>query len=129
MDNEENMSDRVKHGLKSIPKFGKLLIAVARDPRVPRKNKMFFWAIAIYLLVPFDLIPDWLPGIGQLDDLVLIALALDTLVNRIPEEIVREHWEGDDDVLETIRSILATVTNFVPESIKRKMFSEQQIED
>ncbi|MCA1841225.1 MAG: YkvA family protein [Actinomycetota bacterium] len=120
------MTDKVKSSLKSIPKFGKLLIALARDPRVPRKNKIFFWAIAAYLVVPFDLIPDWLPGIGQLDDLVLIALALDTMVNRIPEEIIKEHWDGEEDVLELIRTILAMVTNFVPERIKKRIFTQDE---
>lgn len=127
MENQE-ASDKISKGLKAVPDLGKLLMRLARDPRVPRKNKLVFLGIAAYLILPFDFIPDWIPGIGQMDDIILVALGLDAMLNQIPHEILEEHWEGDEDVLATIRSILSFATTFVPERIKKKLFTDSTIE-
>lgn len=114
--------------LKAIPDLGKLLLRLARDPRVPRRNKLIFGGIAAYLLLPVDFIPDWIPGIGQVDDLVLVALALDAMVNRVGHDVLSEHWDGDEEMLDKIRGILATVTKFVPDSVKQRIFLEDEDE-
>lgn len=108
--------------LKAIPNLGKLLVKLTRDPRVPTRNKLVFGGVAAYLLLPIDFIPDFIPGIGQIDELALIALGLDAMVNRVPPEVVAEHWDGDGDVLDMIRRILSGVTSFVPEGLKQKLF-------
>lgn len=110
------------HALKAIPDLGKLLVKLTRDPRVPTKNKLIFGGVAAYLFLPIDFIPDFIPGIGQIDELALIALGLDAMVNRVPPEVVAEHWDGDGDVLDVIRRILSGVTSFIPENIKQKLF-------
>lgn len=111
--------------LKAIPNLGKLLVKLTRDPRVPTKNKIIFGGVAAYLLLPVDFIPDFIPGIGQIDELALIALGLDAMVNRVSPEVVAEHWDGDGDVLETIRKILSGVTSFVPENLKQRLFGTE----
>lgn len=120
---QTDTSERVKSALKAIPNLGKLLMRLARDPRVPRRNKLMFGSIAAYLILPWDFIPDWMPGIGQLDDIVLIALGLDALVNRVPQSVLEEHWDGDEEVLQMIRSVLSTVTTFVPDRVKDRLFA------
>lgn len=117
------VSERLRSGVMAIPQLGKLLLRLVRDPRVPRRSKWVFGAVGAYLILPFDVIPDWLPGIGHVDDLVLVALALDAMVNHVPEEILREHWDGEGDVLQTIRRLLALATTFVPERIKERLFA------
>lgn len=101
-------------GLKELwlflPQLLKLLYALMRDPRVPPRNKAIVAVVAGYLLLPFDIIPDFIPFIGQADELVLVAFALDQMLNRVPEEIVLEHWEGDTDVLEVVREVLEVAT-------------------
>ncbi|MGH2811479.1 MAG: YkvA family protein [Actinomycetota bacterium] len=108
--------------LKAFPNMGKLLVRLARDPRVPRRNKFVLGAVGAYLILPFDLIPDWMPGFGHLDDLALFVVALDGLLNRVPEEVLEEHWDGDPAVLDTIRRGLATATDMIPGRIKRRLF-------
>ncbi|MDQ3767336.1 MAG: DUF1232 domain-containing protein [Actinomycetota bacterium] len=93
-----------------LPQLLKLLYELLRDPRVPPRNKAIVAIVAGYLLLPFDIIPDFIPFIGQADDLVLVAFALDQILNRVPEEIVLEHWDGDDDVLEVVREVLEVAT-------------------
>jgi uncharacterized membrane protein YkvA (DUF1232 family) len=117
----------VREWLMAIPNLAKLLWRLARDPRVPRRNKALFAGVGAYLLIPFDIIPDWIPGIGQLDDAILFLLTLDGLLNRVPEEVLAEHWEGDQEVLKTIRGTLATVTSLVPDRIKRRVFVDTAI--
>lgn len=102
------------------PRLIKLVWRLARDPRVPARSKATLILMGGYLVSPVDLIPDALPGIGQLDDLVLVAFALDQILNRVPEHIVKEHWDGDEDILEIVRSILDMSTSFVPGWLKNR---------
>ncbi|MDQ3783373.1 MAG: YkvA family protein [Actinomycetota bacterium] len=101
---------RLKELWLFLPQLLKLLYELLREPRVPPRNKAIVAVVAGYLLLPFDIIPDFIPFIGQADDLVLVAFALDQILNRVPEEIVLEHWEGDDDVLQVVREVLEVAT-------------------
>jgi uncharacterized membrane protein YkvA (DUF1232 family) len=101
---------RLKELWMFLPQLLKLMYELLRDPRVPPRNKAIVAVVAGYLLLPFDIIPDFIPFIGQADDLVLVAFALDQILNRVPEEIVLEHWEGDTDVLEVVREVLEVAT-------------------
>jgi uncharacterized membrane protein YkvA (DUF1232 family) len=105
-----------------VPQLGRLIARLVRDPRVPARPKATLVFVAIYLVSPIDLIPSVVPGLGQLDDLMLAALTLDQLLNHVPEEIVREHWDGEQDLLEVVREVLRMSTSFVPGPVK-KLFS------
>jgi uncharacterized membrane protein YkvA (DUF1232 family) len=92
---------------------------LARDPRVPARNKATLVFVGAYLASPIDLIPDFLAGIGHVDDLIVVAFALDQILNRVPPEVVREHWDGDEDVLHVVQQILDISTAFVPGWLRR----------
>jgi len=66
------------------------------DPRVPRRKKALLVALAGYLALPFDLVPDFIPVVGQLDDVVIVALVLRSFLRGGGEPIVREHWPGPE---------------------------------
>lgn len=106
-----------------LPRLLKLLWRLARDRRVPPRTKAILFVLAGYLASPVDVIPDFIPGLGQVDDLIIIAFGLDQMLNRIPVEIVREHWDGDEDVLELVREILDISTAFVPGWLKKRFSS------
>jgi uncharacterized membrane protein YkvA (DUF1232 family) len=78
--------------------FGRLL----RDPRVPRQSKLLVAALIPYLALPFDLIPDFIPVVGQLDDALLVAFVLRRVVRRTDPELLRELWPGPASSLETV---------------------------
>jgi uncharacterized membrane protein YkvA (DUF1232 family) len=103
-----------------LPRLLKLVWKLARDPRVPPRSKAVLVVLAGYLASPVDLIPDFLPGIGQLDDLAVVAFALDQMLNRVDPEIVREHWDGDKDILELVQEILDISTGFLPGWLKNR---------
>jgi uncharacterized membrane protein YkvA (DUF1232 family) len=72
---------------------------LVRDPRVPRRRKALLFGLAGYLMLPFDLVPDFIPVAGQLDDAVVVALVLRTLLRGGGEPLVRELWPGPERTL------------------------------
>jgi uncharacterized membrane protein YkvA (DUF1232 family) len=85
-----------------IPDCLVLFQAVLRDPRVPRSRKLMVAALIAYLAMPFDLVPDFIPVAGQLDDAIIVALVLRWLVRGGGPELVREHWRGPQRSLDLI---------------------------
>ena len=80
--------------LGGLVKQGRLAWRLLRDGRVPGWVKMVPFAALLYFLSPIDLIPDMaLPGLGEIDDLVILLLALKMFVDLSPTSIVREHLE------------------------------------
>ena len=82
-----------------IPDCIVLCSRLLRDPRVPRRKKVFLVALAGYLALPFDLVPDFIPVAGQLDDVIIVALVLRSLLRGGGEQLVRTHWPGPDRTL------------------------------
>jgi len=77
-----------------VPNIAKLLGRLARDRRVPIGTKLLVVGAGLYLACPVDLIPDWIPGLGYLDDVLLVALLVHRLVRTVPAQVLREHWHG-----------------------------------
>jgi uncharacterized membrane protein YkvA (DUF1232 family) len=73
-----------------------------RDPRVPRRAKLAVAVAGLWVLSPIDLIPEFLPVIGPLDDVVVVALALRYAARRVPPEVLFEAWPGERRVLERL---------------------------
>jgi uncharacterized membrane protein YkvA (DUF1232 family) len=110
----------LKEYLLLAPRLVRLVWKLARDPRVPARNKATLVLLGAYVASPIDLIPDFLAGVGHVDDLIMIAFALDQILNRVPPEVVREHWDGDEDVLQVVQQILDISTAFVPGWLRRR---------
>ena len=77
--------------LASIIKNARLVWRLLRDPDVPASFKMIPPATLLYLLFPFDFLPDFALGLGQLDDIAIILLGLKLFIELCPQEIVRHH--------------------------------------
>lgn len=103
-----------------LPRLAKLVWRLTRDPRVPARTKALLLILGGYLVLPFDIVPDFVPGVGQLDDVVILAFALDQILNRVSDEVVRSHWEGDEDILQIVREVLDISTAFVPGWVKKR---------
>ena len=85
-----------------VPDCVVLLTRLVRDPRVPRRSKVLVAALLPYLALPFDLIPDFIPVAGQLDDAILVALVLRRVVLRTDPELLRELWPGPEASLQIV---------------------------
>jgi uncharacterized membrane protein YkvA (DUF1232 family) len=79
-----------------VPDCAILVSRLARDKRVSRPRRLALFVVLGYLAFPLDLVPDFLPGIGQLDDAVVLGLALRVLVRGGGSELVREAWPGPE---------------------------------
>jgi len=90
-----------------IPDCAVLLRRLLSDPRVPRRSKLALGALAAYLVLPFDLVPDFIPVAGQLDDAILVALVLRAALGAAGPELVREHWPGSDAGLGVVLRLTA----------------------
>ena len=86
----------------ALPDVLKLLWNVIRDKRVSMVVRGGLIAIGAYLAMPFDVVPDWLPLLGQVDDVVVLTVGVRTLLRQVPEHVIREHWGGERRILEGI---------------------------
>jgi uncharacterized membrane protein YkvA (DUF1232 family) len=73
-----------------------------RDPRVPRRAKVVVALAGLWLLSPIDLLPEFLPVIGPLDDVVVVALALRYAARQVPREVLATAWPGEPRLLERL---------------------------
>jgi uncharacterized membrane protein YkvA (DUF1232 family) len=71
-----------------------LLWALFRDPAVPLYPKAVIPVLVVYLLFPFDIVPDFIPLLGQLDDLVVIGAGLMLFIMLTPADLIEEHLEA-----------------------------------
>lgn len=105
---------KVRRILGGLPRFGKLLYRLLNDARVSLLDKVIFGAALVYLFVPVDLVPDWLPGLGQMDDLLVVLFTLDRLLHRTDEAVLAEHWEGDAASLAALVDLLERTAGVLP---------------
>jgi uncharacterized membrane protein YkvA (DUF1232 family) len=85
-----------------VPDCIVLITRLAREPRVPRRRKLLLLALAGYLALPFDLVPDFIPIVGELDDAIVVALVLRYFVRSGGEPLIRELWAGPETSLALI---------------------------
>jgi len=91
-----------KEFVSLIPNVVLLFRDLLKDRRVPRSSKVLLVGTVAYMVSPVDLLPDFVPFIGQLDDALLAALVLRHFVRSAGPEVIREHWRGDTASLDRL---------------------------
>jgi uncharacterized membrane protein YkvA (DUF1232 family) len=115
------MGGKLSEYLFLLPDFFVLVCRLAMDDRVPAKKKVFVGAIIAYVLMPLDIIPDFIPVIGHIDDLVLIVIGLNLILREVDKQVLLDNWSGEEDLLETLTRITATADQFLDKNIWRKI--------
>ncbi|HYJ47118.1 MAG TPA: DUF1232 domain-containing protein [Pyrinomonadaceae bacterium] len=110
---------RMKNLLMFLPNLIALCGRLLTDRRVPVAEKALFAGAVIYALMPFDLIPDMIPFIGQVDDSYLISLTLLRLISKTNADVVREHWRGGGDVVQLAEAIAGLAPKLMPKRVRR----------
>jgi len=77
-----------------VPDCVVLFRRLLADPRVARSRKLLLAPLLLYLLIPFDLVPDFIPVVGALDDAIVVAVAIRVILRGAGPGLVREHWPG-----------------------------------
>ena len=85
-----------------VPDCAVLFTRLARDPEIPRAQRVLIVLLAAYLASPIDLVPDFVPGLGHLDDALLVALSLRWLLRTSGREPIERHWPGPESSLELV---------------------------
>jgi len=91
--------------LRLIPDVVRLIRRLAVDPDLPRGVRWRLWALLAYLLLPIDLIPDFIPVVGYADDALVVALVLRSVVRASGPEALDRHWPGTPQGLQTVRRL------------------------
>ena len=90
---------RARDAARFIPDCIVLVRRLLGDRRVPRRYKLLLGAVIVYLAFPFDLVPDFIPVAGQLDDVVVVVLALRVVLAGSGSALLRQHWRGPEGSL------------------------------
>ncbi len=120
---------KIKKYLVLLPKFLRLILGLLKDARVPAEDKAILAAAIAYALNPADFVPDAIPFFGMVDDLYLIALALIRLLNHVDEEVLRQHWSGDEDLLPLIREAARLGARLLPSKVRQAVVGVVREED
>ena len=88
-----------------IPDCIVLFKRLLRDPRVPRRAKVAIALLVPYLALPFDLIPDFIPVVGQVDDAILVAAVIAYVARSAGHEVIEELWPGSKRALDLVLAL------------------------
>jgi uncharacterized membrane protein YkvA (DUF1232 family) len=109
--------------LRVLPNLVRLIARLVGDPLLPRAAKIALAAAMVYLASPLDLIPDFVPLVGYLDDLLMASLIVDGLLNWVDRGLVLKYWPGTPDSLERVARAARLLAVWVPGRLKARIFS------
>ena len=99
--------------LLALPDLFHLIARLVLDKRMDATAKTILAVALAYAVSPFDLLPDFLGPLGFVDDLLVIALAIETVLLRVPKKVLTEHWAGEGDIVELVRDIREAADRWV----------------
>jgi len=113
----------VLHVIRQIPAYLRLLLGLMGDSRVSRMDRFMVLAAAAYIISPLDFIPDFVPFLGEVDDIFLLMMALQRLVENTGRRVLIDHWKGDPDDLSAVNlaSMVSAAGFFLPSGIRRRL--------
>ena len=118
MSENRKAKEKMRELLLFIPNLMGLLVGLLRDERVSQADKAILAGIIMYVIVPIDIIPDFIPFIGQVDDSYLLAISILRLLNRADRRVIMDHWKGQRDIKELVASIARIAEFFLPKPVK-----------
>ena len=109
--------------MKELPNFLRLLGGLLTDRRVSNTDKLLVAGAIGYILLPMDFIPDYIPFLGEIDDLFLLVIALQRLIANAGRSVIEDHWMGDPRSLRSLdlERILVAAAFFLPRRMRRRL--------
>jgi uncharacterized membrane protein YkvA (DUF1232 family) len=127
MSEKKEKKKKLRELLLFVPNLMKLLYDLLRDPRVSRADKAILAGVIMYVIVPIDVIPDFVPFVGMVDDSYLIAISLLRLLNRADRKVVLEHWKGGVDIKQLVENIANIAAYFMPERMRNALHGRIEV--
>jgi uncharacterized membrane protein YkvA (DUF1232 family) len=109
--------------MKQLPAYMRLLGGLLMDRRVSAVDKLLVAGAMAYIAMPVDLIPDFIPFLGEVDDVFLLVLALQRLIANSGRNVLMAHWSGAvEDLADlNLEAVLAAAAFFLPKGIRRRL--------
>lgn len=106
-----------------LPTFLRLLYGLITDPRVNGVDKLLVGAAIAYILMPMDMMPDFIPFFGQVDDVFVLVMSLKRLIANAGRKVVLDHWNGDAASLDSmnLQHVLMAAAFFLPRRVRRRL--------
>lgn len=95
----------VKEALRLLPDLLRLIKRVAADPDTPRAVRIKLALLLVYLALPIDLIPDFVPVLGYADDAIIVALVLRSATRSTGPDVLAKHWPGTPEGLAALKRL------------------------
>jgi len=113
----------VKDLLLLLPRLARMIASLLADRQVPTAAKVALVAVAVYLASPVDLIPDFIPFLGYLDDALLVAVVVDGLLNYLDRSLLLKYWPGGVGSLDATAAVARRLARWVPGRLKARIFA------
>ncbi len=109
--------------MKELPNFLRLIGGLLTDVRVSTTDKLLVAGAIGYVFLPMDFVPDFIPFIGEIDDVFLLVLALQRLIANADRSVVLKHWMGDPKQLRSLdlERVLVAAAFFLPRRVRRRL--------
>lgn len=114
----------IKETLLALPRVVLLIPKLLRDRRVPLRTKLALAGLGIYLASPWDILPDVIPGLGQIDDVVILLLFVDGILNQVEDAVLLEHWTGRTETLRRLQDVARLISSYAPDRLKSFLFGQ-----
>ena len=113
----------VMYYIKQLPAYLRLLGGLLMDRRVNSIDKLLVAGAIAYIAMPIDFVPDFIPFLGEVDDVFLLVIALQRLVANAGRPVLLSHWTGAmEDLADlNLKEALAAAAFFLPRNIRRKL--------
>ncbi len=112
----------MKDLLLVLPRLARMIASLLADRAVPAVTKVALAVAAVYLASPLDLIPDFIPLLGYLDDLLLTAIVVDGLLNFVDRALLLKYWPGSAASLDAAATVARRLAAWVPSRVKARIF-------
>ena len=109
--------------MKELPNFLRLLGGLLADVRVALTDKLLVAGAFAYILLPLDYVPDFIPFLGEVDDIFLLVMALQRLIANAGRAVLVDHWMGDPKDLSALNleRVLTAAAFFLPRRVRRRL--------
>ena len=109
--------------LRALPDIARTIGRLVADPLLPKAAKIALAAAVLYIVSPVDLIPDFIPVLGSLDDVLVAAVVVDGILGYVDRGLVLKYWPGSAESLERVARAARVLAFWVPRRLKARIFS------